>query len=188
MPVMAGQDVCEWGKMSMEPDIIRKVFDLIAFFGVHCNKESRSAMKRILAYIACLAAFGAGPALGWTEPARGSADRAGMLDALRPHAVWALGEPVTFLVGQMRMDGKLGFVTVSPRRPGGGVIDPLTTPMALRDPDGTDLMDGVDMQALLEKSGDTWVAVHWAIGATDVWFIGAELCAAYRAVLTNFCE
>ena len=68
------------------------------------------------------------------------------------------------------------------------MIDPQTTPMALRDPDGAAFMDGVDMQALLEKSGDTWVAVHWAIGATDVWFIAPELCAAYRVVLTTYCE
>jgi ATP phosphoribosyltransferase len=60
--------------------------------------------------------------------------------------------------------------------------------MARRDPDSARFMDGVRMQALLEKSGDTWVAVHWVIGATDVWFITPELCAAYHAVIADFCR
>lgn len=145
-------------------------------------------MKRILAYGACLAVSGAGPALGWQEPARGSADRAGMLDALRPHAVWLLGGPVEFVVDSLRVDGRLGFAMLRPQRPGGAEIDLRQTPMGLRDPEGIDFMDGSSMQALFERAGDTWVAVHWAIGATDAWFTAPELCAAYRPVLAEFCR
>ena len=171
---------CQWSQGAIAKPLTR-----LHIFAQYDGSLSLDILMKIIVFLAFLAA---GPAFGWSEPARGSADRTGMLDALRPHATWALGGPVEFMVGQLRMEGNLGFVTVSPQRPGGGVIDPQTTPMALRDPDGAAFMDGVDMQALLEKSGDTWVAVHWAIGATDVWFIAPELCAAYRVVLTTYCE
>ncbi len=139
-------------------------------------------------HIALIAAICATPAFGWQEPARGSAERAGLMDALRPHATWQLGGPVEFVVGELRVDGRLGFAMVNPQRPGGAQIDPARTPMVARDPDVAAFMDGVAMQALFEKSGETWVAVHWAIGATDVWFSAPELCAAYRAVIADYCH
>ena len=171
--------------MSMEPKRIPKVVDLIAFFkGQFKGTDGNTPMKSVL----ILLILAASPALGWSEPVRGSADRKGMLDAIRPHATWALGAPIEFVVSTLRMEGSFGFAMVIPQRPGGGEIDVALTPMGLRAPEDVAFMDGAQMQALLEKSGDTWVAVHWAIGATDAWFVAPEFCAAYRSVIGDFCH
>lgn len=125
---------------------------------------------------------------GWSEPAKGTALRAALLDALRPHAEWMLGAPVEFLVRDMRVAGDLAFVAVEPQRPGGGQIDPARTPMAARGEYEPDMFDGNHMEALYRKSGATWVAVHWHIGATDVWYAWDPLCAEYHAVLPEACS
>ena len=168
----------------MEPRRLCKVFGLIAFFIHHCKRNFGEVMK----HVAFLAAVCASPAFGWQEPARGSADRAALMDALRPHAVWQLGGPVEFVIDTLRVEGRFGFAMVQPQRPGGVGIDLAHSPMGLRDPEIVDYMDGTTMQALYEKSGETWVAVHWAIGATDAWFTAPEFCAAYRPVLADVCN
>jgi hypothetical protein len=45
-----------------------------------------------------------------------------------------------------------------------------------------------ELQALYRKVGDTWVAVHWAAGATDVWFSWEPLCQEYRPVIEEWCS
>lgn len=136
-----------------------------------------------------LAAVLCGPLIAqYVEPERGSAVRAAMLDALRAHADEQLGAPVEFIVHELRVDGIFGFASVVAQRPGGGAIDLYQTPgfrEGLFDPSS---MDGTSMQALLRRSGDTWVAVHWAIGATDVWFAYGPFCRRYRAVIGDYCE
>lgn len=126
-------------------------------------------------------------ALAWETPARGSADRRGMMDAMRPIAEWNLGAPVEFVVHELRLDGRVGFASVTPQRPGGGYIDPASTPMVLRD--GADLshLDGISMQALLQRQDRTWVVVHSAIGATDVWWADPRLCAQWAGVIPEVC-
>ena len=37
-------------------------------------------------------------------------------------------------------------------------------------------VDTLNIQALYRKSGETWVAVHWVVGATDVWYAWKPLC------------
>jgi len=44
------------------------------------------------------------------------------------------------------------------------------------------------MQALYYKSGETWVAVHWTIGASDVWWAYEPICAVWRQVIPEGCE
>ena len=105
-----------------------------------------------------------GMAQAWEEPARGTATRSALMDALRPHAEWMLGAPVEFVIHDLRRAGDLAFASVYAQRPGGGEIDIARTRGAatgLLDPE---FMDGTSLQALYRKSGDTWVAVHWAIG------------------------
>jgi len=62
-----------------------------------------------------------------------------------------------------------------------------TSPGAARGYLDPDYMDGTSLQALYRKSGKTWVAVHWAIGATDVWYADPELCPEYQAVIPEVC-
>lgn len=132
----------------------------------------------------------AGPvsAQGWYEPQRGTPLRAALMDALRPHAAWLLGAPVEFVVYDLRVSGDLAFASVYPQRPGGGEIVLSQTPGAARGELYVDDMDGVGMQALYVKSGQTWVAVHWAMGATDVWYSYGPICAIWRPVIAEACQ
>jgi hypothetical protein len=131
----------------------------------------------------------AGPvsAQSWQEPARGTPTRQALMDALRPHAMWVLGSPIEFVVHELRQSGKLAFAAVDPQRPGGSQINLRETPGFHRGDLDPDFMDGMTLQALLYKSGDTWVAVEWAIGATDVWFATDPICNTWRAVIPEAC-
>ncbi|WP_417522996.1 hypothetical protein [Marinovum sp.] len=145
-------------------------------------------MTRLVTCLAVLALY-AGPAAAqdWQEPPRGSALRTALMDALRPHAEWELGAPVEFVVAEMRVAGDLGFAAVTAQRPGGAAIDLTATPGYQRGTLDPETMDGTAIQALYRKSGETWVAVHHAIGATDVWFAWDPLCEEYRAVISDYC-
>lgn len=146
-------------------------------------------MRRFLTSLLILTLTGA-PALAWDSPAKGSTTRKAMLDAIRPIAEWNLGAPVEFVVKDLMVEGQYGWADLLVQRPGGTPIDLARAPMVLRDELPPDLIDRVDghptMQAMLQKSGDTWVAVNWAIGPTDVWYAGEPYCAqwgwAIRAV------
>jgi len=131
-----------------------------------------------------------GPAMaqGWTEPARGTPTRAALMDALRPHALWLLGSPVEFVVYDLRVSGNLAFASVHPQRPGGGEISIYETPGYSRGDLLPEDREGLGMQALYYKSGETWVAVHWAMGASDVWWAYEPICAVWRAVVPGGCE
>lgn len=131
---------------------------------------------------------GATMAGAWSEPARGSATRAALMDALRPHAEWLLGAPVEFQVHDLRVDGDIAFASVHPQRPGGARIDLRLTPAHGRGEISPDDMDGIGMQALYMLSGQTWVAVHWAMGASDVWWASGPICARYRTVVPGGCD
>ena len=130
---------------------------------------------------------GPGSAQSWQEPARGTPTRKALMDALRPHAMWLLGSPVEFVVDELRQSGNLAFAAVSPQRPGGGAIDLYETPGYQRGELDPDSMDGVSMQALYFKSGETWVAVEWSLGAQDVWFAYEPICAVWRKVIPEVC-
>jgi hypothetical protein len=143
---------------------------------------------RIASAILAVGLTGATMAGAWTEPARGSATRSALMDALRPHAEWLLGAPVEFYVHEMRVQGGIAFASVYPQRPGGAEINLRHTPAFGRGEISPDDMEGVGMQALYMLSGQTWVAVHWAIGATDVWYAYEPICAQYRAVVPEACQ
>ncbi|MGB7316561.1 MAG: hypothetical protein WBC85_01195 [Planktotalea sp.] len=135
-----------------------------------------------------LALFVSGPvAAEYFEPARGTSERKAMLDAIRPHAQEQLGAPVEFIVHDLRISGQVGFASLSAQRPGGKEIDLYKTPGFQQGAFDPEFMDGTGLQALMILSGDTWVAVHWAIGATDVWFAYAPFCRRYRAVIEDYC-
>lgn len=137
---------------------------------------------------ACLAlVFMASGAGAWEEPARGTPVRAALLDALRPHMEWALGAPVEFTVWDLRRDGGVAFLSGMAQRPGGQEIDIAATPAARRGELDPEVGDGATVQALYKLSGETWVAVHWGISATDVWYAYAPICAEYRAVIPEAC-
>lgn len=135
-----------------------------------------------------VAAFAAAAsAQQWVTPPRGSATRAALMDAIRPHAEWMLGAPVEFVVNDLRVLGDRAFAMLEPQRPGGGEINLMNTPMAARGEYSPEFSDGAHLEALFVKSGDTWVALHWAIGATDVWYAWEPICAPFRALIPEVC-
>lgn len=139
----------------------------------------------LAAAVTCAVAAGAAGA--WDTPARGSADRRALMDAMRPHAERLLGAPVEFVVDDLRVAGDRAFGILQPQRPGGGTSDLAATPGARRGDVDPDQMGGSTVHVLYRKSGDTWVAVDWSIGATDVWFAAPAICVTYRAVLRDAC-
>lgn len=142
-------------------------------------------MRKILVLVVALLAPQL--ALAWSEPARGSDLRADLMDALRPMAEWNLNAPVEFVVNELRVEGNIAFASVMAQRPGGGRIDMTTTPMYQRGEIDPYIADGATIQALLQRSGRMWVPVHFAIGATDVWYYSEAFCPIWGAVLTEFC-
>jgi len=126
-------------------------------------------------------------AQGYSEPARGSVARAALMDAIRPHAEWNFGTPVEFVAKDLRVSGAVGYASLSPQRPGGARINLPSTPLAKRGEIDPEFYEGVYMHVLYQKSGTTWVAVHWSIGATDVWWADPELCLIFRDVTPEAC-
>lgn len=144
-------------------------------------------MGFVILLLALVAAW-PGYAQSWQEPARGTPTRQALMDALRPHAMWMLGSPIEFVVYDLRRSGKLAFASVYPQRPGGSEIILRDTPGYQRGELDPDFMDGVAMQALFYKSGETWVAVRWDLGATDVWYAYEPICTTWRKVIPEACE
>lgn len=137
--------------------------------------------------IACVMSLLAGAAQAWEEPARGSVTRSALMDAIRPHAEWALGAPVEFVVHDLRRSGDVAFANLLAQRPGGAAIDTANTPIVLRE-EAWEHESVTDIHVLYKKSGETWVAVHFSFGATDVWFSWGPYCRQYRPVIAEFCE
>lgn len=143
---------------------------------------------RIIILLAALLLSAPVAAQDWTEPARGSATRSALMDAIRPHVEWQMGSPVEFRVWDLRVAGDLAFASVWPQRPGGQEIDLWSTPAFQRGDLHPEEIDGIGVQALYVRSGQTWVAVHWALGAGDVWYAYEPLCAVWRRVIPEVCQ
>ena len=107
----------------------------------------------------------AGVADATSPPAPGSAQRAAILDALRPAVEAQLGTSVEFVVGRLEVERGWALVVADPRRRGGGDIDG----RAIYG-DGFDNMDGLTVSAILRFEGGRWTLSEHAIGATDVWY------------------
>ena len=101
-------------------------------------------------------------------PARGTATRKSILDALRPKMESMLGAPVQFVVRHLKMDGDFAFAIVDSQRPGGLPIRPEETTLA----DDWEFMDGLTTYALMARSGGRWALVASVTGPTDVAYWG----------------
>lgn len=126
-------------------------------------------------------------AQGWFTPERGSALRADLMDALRPMVEWELGAPVEFVIHDLRVAGDRAFAMLEAQRPGGQPINMWATPMVQRGTFDPELIDTPHIEVFWRKSGRMWVAVHWAIGATDVWYQYEPICAEYGALIPEVC-
>jgi len=116
------------------------------------------------------------------EPARGTAERSEILNALRPMLEARVGPPVEFVVDWMRSGNGWAFVQVSPQRPGGGAIDLYRTTYANQ----AEYMDGIVTFALLRFQYDRWNLIDFAVGPTDVFWQGDPLYAQLPRGLTPY--
>ena len=146
-------------------------------------------MRLILALVLGVFVLGGGPvaAQSYSEPARGTATRAALMDAIRPHVEWDLGRPIEFVVDELQVAGDVAYGSLSPQRPGGGAIDLYDTAGYRRGME-YEYMDGTRVAVLYRKVRETWVAVHHSIGATDVWFAAPDYCIEYAAVIPEWCK
>ena len=102
-----------------------------------------------------------------TSPAvAGSAQRAAIMDAMRPAVERELRGPVEFLVQRVSVRDGWALVMADPQRPGGGRIDPAD----IYPDDQAEFMDGLTVSAILRFSGNGWTLVDHRIGATDAWY------------------
>lgn len=117
-------------------------------------------------FVAVLMTVVSGPALALTfrEPAKGSAERAAIMDTLRPAVEAEMRGPVEFVVTTIRVTPNWAFVQVEPQRPGGGVIDPEETGFA----GDADMMDGLTVYGLMGFQAGRWNLIDHMVGPTDV--------------------
>jgi hypothetical protein len=104
------------------------------------------------------------------HPLAGSAQRAAIMNALRPTIERKLGSPVEFVVNRVSVEDGWALVIADPQRPGGGRINPRRHfPHEV-----IEFMDGLTINAILRFGGGGWTLVDHAIGPTDVWYCGVE--------------
>ncbi len=118
-----------------------------------------TALLFILAF--SLAAFGQQV----REPAKGSAERTAILNALRVPVERELKQKIVFNIDDLRVVGVWAFIGGSPQSPAGGQPDYRGT--EYQEAKDADMFDN-NIFALLKKNGAKWRVVTYAIGCTDV--------------------
>lgn len=103
----------------------------------------------------------------YATPARGSKERAAMMDAARGPISAGIGQTVIFVISTLRTDGEWAFLQATPKNPDGTDIDWSKTLLA--DDWEADMMSDVVMVLLRKKDGQ-WIAVDHVIGPTDVFW------------------
>jgi hypothetical protein len=109
---------------------------------------------------------------GIYTPVRGSSERSAIMDAARGPVGADLGQPVIFVVDELRSDGEWAYLQAVPKRPDGTSINYAATPFA-----GAwqqDMMTDLVMVLLRNQNGQMRV-VDYVIGPTDVyWYTWVE--------------
>ena len=111
-----------------------------------------------------------------SPPARGTRQRAALMDAIRPTVEAALNTRVVFVVQCARVANGWALVQGTPQHPTGRAINP-------RSISGWEGRSGLRTEALLRFRNGRWQLVDHAIGPTDVWYEGV----APQSVLRGRC-
>lgn len=123
-------------------------------------------MKRIIAGIALGALFAlAAAAQSVYTPAKGSAERTAILNALRVPVEKELKQKIIFDVENFNVSGVWAFLSGDPQGAAGGKPDSSGTPY--QEAIDADIFDN-NFFALLKKSGGRWKVIRYEIGCTDV--------------------
>lgn len=108
----------------------------------------------------------------YSTPARGSKERAAMMDAARGPVSSGIGQTVIFVISTLRTDGEWAYLQATPKNPDGSDLDWSKTLLA--DEWEAGMMDDVVM-VLLRKTDGQWTVVDHVIGPTDVfWYNWVE--------------
>ncbi|SON55163.1 hypothetical protein HDIA_1622 [Hartmannibacter diazotrophicus] len=128
-------------------------------------------------------ALAAGPAAAQNayEPKRGSAERAAIMDAVRPVAASHVGAPVEFVVEDLKVFGDRAYAALKMQRPGGKAIDMAGTPNARKY--GYDPNEYPGIYALLLRRGGGWTVASEMFSPFEPPFGGPKDCSAWRSVL-----
>ena len=102
-------------------------------------------------------------------PEKGSAERTAILNALRVPVEKELKQKIQFSTETFKVQGNWAFINGAPQSANGGEPDYAKTKYASAIEDG--VFDN-NFQALLKKTGGKWKVVTFAIGCTDVCWIG----------------
>lgn len=141
-------------------------------------------MKNYISPLAVVSTFIAGLAVADVySPAPGTAERSAILNSLRVMAGYDLGGPIEFVVTSLEVDGDVGFFRGEALRPNGQPIDLTQTPMVTRDDNPVWSIDGPTVEAFVKRIGGHWYIDAYAVGATDVWWIGPPYCTDYSTLL-----
>ncbi len=102
-------------------------------------------------------------------PEKGSAERAAILNALRVPVEKELKQKIQFSIQTIKTQGAWAFVNGEPQNATGGEPDYKNT--TYQDAIENGAFDN-NFQALLKKTGGKWKVVTYAVGCTDVCWIG----------------
>jgi len=140
---------------------------------------------KIVAVLASLA-LASGVQADPYEPPRGSAERNELLTNLRAVTGYELGPPLEFVVDHMQVDGDIAMVMATGQRPGGVPIDIMQTPLVTRHGISPDFIDGTSVAAYFDRVAGKWYITEYAVGPTDVWWVGEPYCTDYATVMPSF--
>lgn len=126
-------------------------------------------------FIVLIFASGAAAQAVYT-PAKNSAERTAILNALRVPVEKQLKQKISFSIDHFKSNGEWAFLSGEPRTPGGARPNYRNTP--LREAVEAGVFDN-NFFALLRKTGGKWRVVTSAIGCTDVCY--ATWWKDYRA-------
>lgn len=122
------------------------------------------------------------------EPPRGSAERAAILDAVRPEAAVYLGSPIEFVVRELSVSRDQAYAFLRAQRPGGVTIDIKNTPWG-RGPYYSGPIDYPGIAALLRHRDGQWVVVEAIFSPADAPFAEPQHCRDWHDVLPEiYCQ
>ena len=115
-------------------------------------------------------------------PADDSAERKAILNALRVPFEKELKQKIQFSIENFKVRGDWAFVSGAPQNSSGGTPNYKNTPYQKAVSEGA--FDN-NFQALLKKTGGKWKVATYAIGCTDVCWLGwDEKYKAPKAIFT----
>ena len=120
--------------------------------------------RLLLALVSFCLLASAAPAQSPYTPRAGSAERAAIMDAIRPLCERDLKQKVIFKVQHLRVARGFALARVVPLRPNGGDINYSRT--KYRDELEAGAFDG-EGEALLRNDDGEWTLLEWRFGASD---------------------